>query len=86
MSRFLIRDGVSCQHLASWVLGMAERALPKHVEERYGYPPLLLESVVDTLHYQGSSYKAANRQWVGQTKGRDRQDTQKQAPESIKDI
>ena len=34
MSRFLIRDGVSCQNLASRVLGMAVRALPKHFEVR----------------------------------------------------
>lgn len=65
---------------------MAVRALPKHFEERYGYQPLLLESFVDTTHYHGTSYKAANWQWVGQTKGRGRQDTLMQASESIKDI
>lgn len=86
MSRFLIREGVNCQNLASKILGMAVRTLPKNFEARYGYRPLLLESFVDTAHYQGTSYKAANWQWVGQTKGRGRQDTLRQAPESIKDI
>lgn len=86
MSRFLIREGVNCQNLASKILGMAVRTLPKDFETRYGYRPLLLESFVDTAHYQGTSYKAANWQWVGQTKGRGRQDTLMQAPESIKDI
>jgi len=86
MSRFLIREGVNCQNLASKILGMAVRTLPKDFEARYGYRPLLLESFVDTAHYQGTSYKAANWQWVGQTKGRGRQDTLRQTPESIKDI
>ncbi len=86
MSRFLIREGVNCQNLASKILGMAVRTLPKDFEARYGYRPLLLESFVDTAHYQGTSYKAANWQWVGQTKGRGRQDTLRQAAESIKDI
>lgn len=86
MSRFLIRDGVNCQNLASRVLGMAVRVLPKHFEARYGYRPLLLESFIDTTHHYGTCYKAANWQWLGRTKGRGRQDTLKQAPESIKDI
>ena len=86
MTRFLIRDGVNCKNLASKVLGMAVRALPKDFEARYGYPPLLLESFVDKAHYQGTSYRAANWQWVGQTKGRGRQDRDKCSPESVKDI
>jgi len=85
MSRFLIRDGVSCKNLASKILGMAIREFPQHFEARYGYRPLLLESFVDDTH-QGTCYKAANWQWLGKTKGRGRQDTKKQSPESIKDI
>ncbi len=86
MSRLLIREGVSCRNLASRVIGMAVRSMPGDFEARYGYRPLLLESFVDTAHYQGTSYKAANWQWVGQTKGRGRQDRLMQAPESIKAI
>ena len=86
MSRLLIRDGVSCRNLASRVIGMAVRSMPGDFEARYGYRPLLLESFVDTAHHQGTSYKAANWQWVGQTKGRGRQDRLMQAPESIKAI
>ena len=51
MSRFLIRSGVSCENLASKVLGMALRALPIDFENRYGYRPLLAESFVDTDHF-----------------------------------
>jgi hypothetical protein len=86
MSRLLIRKDVNCRNLASRLLGLAIRALPKDFEARYGYRPLLLESFVDTAHHQGTCYKAANWQWIGQTKGRGRQDQDRQAPESIKDI
>lgn len=34
LSRFLIREGVNCQNLASRVLGMAVRVLPKHFAAR----------------------------------------------------
>jgi len=86
MSRFLIREGVHCQNLASRILGMAVRVLPKHFEARYGYQPLLLESFIDTTHHYGTCYKAANWQWIGRTKGRGRQDKWRQASKSIKDI
>ncbi|MCP5020050.1 MAG: IS4 family transposase [Ketobacter sp.] len=86
MSRMLIREGVNCRNLASRVIGMAVRRVPGDFAERYGYRPLLLESFVDTAHYLGTSYKAANWQWVGQTKGRGRQDRLMQSPESIKAI
>lgn len=86
MTRMLIREGVRCRNLASRVIGMAVRRMPKDFEARYGYRPLLLESFVDTTHHFGTSYKAANWQWVGHTKGRGRQDRLMQAPESIKAI
>ncbi len=86
MSRLLIRKGVRCRNLASRVIGMAVRRMPKDFETRYGYRPLLLESFVDTTHYLGTSYKASNWHWVGQTKGRGRQDRSMQSPESIKAV
>lgn len=86
MSRFLIRSDVSCQNLASKVLGMAVRQLPKDFENRYGYCPFILESFVDKSQYTGTCYRAANWQLIGQTKGRGRQDRFKEKKESIKDI
>ena len=70
MSRFLIRSGISCKNLASCVLGMCVRQFSNDYERQYNYRPLLLESFVDTSHYSGTCYKAANWQWVGCTKGR----------------
>jgi len=60
MSRFLIRSSVSCRNLASHLMGMAIRKLPMDFESRYGYRPLLLESFVDTNHFTGTCYQAAN--------------------------
>jgi hypothetical protein len=86
MSRFLIRSHISCKNLASRVLGMAVREFPQDFEIRYGYRPLLLESFVDTSHFTGTCYRAANWQWVGHTKGRGRQDRLKKKAETVKDI
>jgi len=86
MSRFLIRSSVSCQNLASHLLGMAIKKLPQDFEARYGYRPLLLESFVDINNFTGTCYRAANWLWIGKTKGRGRQDRLKEKAETIKDI
>ena len=86
MSRFLIRSSVACKNLASYLLGMAIRKLPNDFETRYGYRPLLLESFVDTSHFTGTCYKAANWLQIGKTKGRGRQDRLNKKAETIKDI
>ena len=43
-------------------------------EKKYNYRPLLIESFVDTSHYSGTCYRAANWIEIGKTKGRGRQD------------
>jgi len=74
MSRFLIRPSVNCKNLASKVLGMSMATIAKDFDLQYGYPPLLIESFVDTEHYSGTCYRAANWLEIGKTKGRGRQD------------
>ncbi len=86
MSRFLIRSSVSCRNLASRLLGMVMRKLPEDFQKRYGNRPLLLESFVDTAHYTGACYRAANWQYIGRTKGYGRQGLLEGKSESIKDI
>ena len=86
MSRFLIRSCVSCKNLASRALGLVIKQFSGDFEFRYGHRPLLLESFVDTTHYRGTCYKAANWQWIGRTKGRGRQDLMKKHEETVKDI
>ncbi len=86
MSRFLIRPSVHCRNLASKVLGMVIEVMPTDFERRYGYRPLLIESFVDTEHFSGTCYRAANWIEVGKTKGRGRQDRFKQSALSSKAI
>lgn len=86
MARFLIRRSVRCQNLASRVLGMTLRTLAADYEVHYGYRPWLVESFVDTEHFPGTSYQAANWLAVGHSQGRGRQDRTHQVAKSIKAI
>jgi hypothetical protein len=86
MSRFLIRKSVNCQNLASMVLGMVMRVLPDDFENRYNFRPWLVESFVDTAHFDGACYKASNWRLLGKSCGRGRQDRKKEASLSHKDI
>ena len=86
MSRFLIRSSISCKNLASRLPGMVIRKFPQDFGIRYGYRPLVLESFVDISYFTGTCYRAANRQWIGRTKGRGRQDRLRKVEETIKDI
>ncbi len=86
MARFLIRRSVRCQNLASRVLGMSLRTLATDYEAQYGYRPWLVESFVDTEHFLGTSYQAANWLAVGHSQGRGRQDRTHQAAKSVKAI
>jgi len=86
MSRFLIRPSVECNNLASKVLSMSMRIVADDFEKKYHYRPLLIESFVDTSHYSGACYKAANWIEVGKTKGRGRQDRLSESRLSVKAI
>jgi hypothetical protein len=86
MSRFLIRPSVNCKNLASKVLGMSMATIADDFEQQYGYRPLLIESFVDTEHYSGTSYQAANWLAIGKTEGRGRQDRYSKSTLSQKTI
>ncbi|MEA3291515.1 MAG: IS4 family transposase [Pseudomonadota bacterium] len=86
MSRFLLRPSVQCHNLASKVLSMSLARLADDFAQRYGYRPWLVESFVDTAHYAGTSYQAANWTQLGQTRGRGRQDRFNQSALSKKTI
>lgn len=73
-SRFLILPTVEVPNLASHILGLALKRLPKDWQKRYGSKPVLVETFVDTSQYQGTCYQAANWIEIGLTKGRGRQD------------
>jgi len=86
LSRFLIRPSVHCRNLASRVLSLAMAALPRDFAARYGYRPWLVESFVDVSQVAGTCFRAANWRRVGQTQGRGRQDRDRTAAETVKDI
>ncbi|MQA88745.1 MAG: IS4 family transposase [Gemmatimonas sp.] len=86
LSRFLIRPMLRCQNLASQVLGRALAQLPEDFETRYGYAPWLVETFVDTAQVAGTCFQATNWTRVGTTRGRGRQDRDREQAESVKEI
>ena len=72
--RFLIPPWVRVAHLASHVLGKAERQLPGDWQRKYAHSICLLETFVERSRFQGTCYKAANWVYVGDTRGRSRND------------
>ena len=78
-SRYLILPWVRVRGLASKILGQCARQLPGDWELRYGYRPLLLETLVDARRFRGTCYRAANWIRVGQTQGRGRMDSKHRA-------
>lgn len=83
-SRFLILPWVRVKGLASKILGQSARQLPADWERRYGYRPLLLETLVDSDRFAGTCYRAANWILVGETQGRGRMDRWHQRQDSPK--
>ena len=68
-ARFLIFPWVQVKNLASHVLGKALRRVKDDWLRQWGYSPVLAETFVDPIYYQGSCYKAANWQYLGMTTG-----------------
>lgn len=56
-------------NLASRVLGEAVRGLPEIWQHRHGYTPVLAETFVDPERFEGTCYRAAGWENVGQSKG-----------------
>ncbi len=78
-SRFLILPWVRVKSLASAILARCARQLPQDWQQRYGYRPLLLETLVDAERFAGTCYRAANWIHLGHTAGRGRMDRYHQA-------
>jgi hypothetical protein len=85
--RFLILPWVRVKGLASKILALAARQMPRDWESHYGHRPLLLETLVDASRFRGTCYRAANWIPIGQTTGRGRMDRGHKAHgQAIKDI
>jgi len=85
-TRFLVLPWVRVKHLASCVLGQVARRIERDWQDKYGHGLDWLETFVDQDRFRGSSYRAANWRWVGQTQGRSRQDRDHQLRVSVKDV
>ncbi|UJS21710.1 MAG: DUF4338 domain-containing protein [Candidatus Brocadia sp.] len=83
---FLILPWVRVPHLASHILGLIARRIRNDFVHKYGHPVYLLETFVERERFQGTCYKAANWQLVGQTKGRTRNDRYNTIRVPTKDI
>ena len=68
-SRFLIVPWVNVKNLASCVLAMALGRLCCDWEERFGIRLWLVETFINPARYKGTSYRAANWKFIGQTYG-----------------
>jgi hypothetical protein len=85
--RFLILPWARVKGLASKILALSARQMPRDWESHYGHCPLLLETLVDASRYRGTCYRAANWIHVGQTAGRGRMDREHKAHgQAVKDI
>jgi hypothetical protein len=85
-TRFLVLPWVKVKHLASCVLGQVARRIERDWQDKYGHGLDWLETFVQRDRFRGICYRAANWRWVGQTKGRSRQDRDHQMRVSIKDV
>ena len=85
-SRFLILPWIRVMGLASKILAQAARHLPSDWQRRYGYRPLLLETLVDGRRFAGTCYRAANWILLGETAGRGRMDRYHQADGSARKL
>lgn len=67
--RFLVLPWVRLPFLASRVLGANLRRLSRDWTEAYGHPVLVAETLVDKGRFSGTSYRASNWTYVGDTRG-----------------
>jgi hypothetical protein len=84
--RFLILPWVRVNNLASRLLGASLSMLSAHWQLKYGHPIYLAESFVQCERFRGTCYRAANWSWLGQTRGRGRNDRFRLSQVPIKDI
>jgi len=73
-ARFLILPWVQVKNLASKVLALAAARVAADFPARYGEPVVVLETFVEQPRYRGTCYRAANWQYLGETRGRGKLD------------
>jgi len=71
-SRYLILPWIKIKYLSSRILSIITRQVVLDWQSYYGYTPVLCETFVDKNKFAGTSYKAANWIYLGETKGKGR--------------
>jgi len=85
-TRFLILPLIRVPHLASHILGRISRRIRLDWQDYYKRDIVLLETFVEQGRFKGTCYKAANWCYIGQSKGRGRNDRYSNHRVPIKDI
>ena len=85
-ARLLVLPWIQSKGLASKILSLAARQLPRDCKRRYGFEPVLLETFVKYERHKGTFYKAANWINVRRTAGRGKKSTSHQPRIPAKDI
>jgi len=85
-TRFLVLPWVSVKYLASHILSIALKRIKDDWEAKYGHPVYLLETFVERDRFAGTCYKASNWTYVGETRGRSRNDICNTMKVPVKDI
>ena len=85
-SRFLILPWVKVSYLASYLLGAISRRISKDWIGKYNHPVYLLETFIQKYRFNGICYKAANWIYIGDTKGRSRNDKKNEHKVPVKEI
>jgi hypothetical protein len=84
--RFLILPWVKIRNLASKLLSISAQIVPDDWRRFYHYRPVLIETFVEQQRFRGTSYKAANWIYLGQTEGLGRSGMKYYAHGIIKDV
>ena len=84
--RLLLLPSLRVPHLASHLLGVLVKRLSADWRRKYGHPIFLLETFVDPEHFSGTTYRAANWIYLGQTRGKGRSGQKYYYHGKIKDI
>jgi hypothetical protein len=84
--RFLILPWIQVTHLASKLLAANIRTICRDWQDFYNQPVVLLETFVEQDRFAGTCYKAANWQYVGQTKGRGKYDRYNTCSKPVKAV
>ena len=71
-TRFLILPTVKIKNLASKTLALATKIIPDYWQHHYGFRPHLMETFIEINRFKGSSYRAANWIFLGETIGKAR--------------